>query len=135
MDLKPNDETSISSIDNGDWDGEFFDHWCLGAQYCELCGGDPDAALDLMVVAVELSSGACSRTPLAYRWKGVEAFACKLYRGMRQHKLSVYSHLELFPPSKTRQARLGGCGRAQPSNHPTQDPNSWWTNCGHADGR
>ena len=59
MDLRPEDETFIMSIDNGDWDAEFFDHWCLGASYCEVCNGDPDAAEELMVIAAELSCGVC----------------------------------------------------------------------------
>ena len=127
LDLKPEDEEFVMNIDNGDWDAASWSHFCLGSS-C-MCGGDPAKALDLMLTAAELSCGTCAKTPLSYRWKGMEAFARKLYRGMRQHKLCLFSHLLLFPPEKTRRSvealsALGGEDAAGHNNvtigHKTQ---------------
>ena len=105
MDLTPDDEAYIMAIDNGDWDQEYFDHWCRGERFCKVCKGNPDVAKAAMVTGVLLVNGQCGKTPLGYRWKGVEAFACKLYRGMRQHKIWLFSHRMLYPKAKTAQSQ------------------------------
>ena len=104
LDLTPMDEEFIMAIDNGDWDDALIYHWCLGPTCQANCGGVPDEAKRLMVDAIALSIGAPTETPLTYRWKGVEKFAAKLYRGRRQHDLWLESHKRLWPAAKVRAA-------------------------------
>ena len=105
-DLTPKEEDFILNIDNSDWQSDTWRHVCLGKKHCLVeCGGKPNTALELMQTAAVLSVGRCAATPLAYRWKGVEAFACKTYRGKRQHKAWCHSHLALWPKHVTQRAQ------------------------------
>jgi hypothetical protein len=121
MDLTPIDEDLIMRIDNGDWDSPNYVHWCLGPLCAAKCGGEPLKALSLMRSAVSLSIGGVAATPLKYRWKGMDAFLAKLYRGMRQHSTWLHSHRMLWPKEKVRRAmaeidRLGGDENAPINN-------------------
>ena len=102
LDLGPADEDFILDVDNGDWDAERWVHYCTGMP-CR-CKGDKRQALRFMKLSAQLSIGKMETTPLAYRWKGVERFIGKTYRGRRQHDAYLEAHLRLFPKSVTRRS-------------------------------
>ena len=102
MDLSEAQEDLILSIDNSDWDSPEWRHFCVGSA-CP-CGCSEVEALKLMKMSAKLSVGRVESTPLAYRWKGIERFAAKLYRGRRQHDLYLQTHLKIFPKAKTRRS-------------------------------
>ena len=105
-DLTEAQAASILDIDNGDWNGAKWTHWCLGASLCKAkCGGKPGVAKHLMVDAAELASGKLPATPLEYRWKGVEQFMGVMYRARRQHDILLGTHRMIWPAKDVRRAQ------------------------------
>jgi hypothetical protein len=109
-DLTEADELEILGIDNGDWDSEFWDHWCLGPGLCkagpnqEGCGGCPAKAKRLMQLAAKKSCGTLPQTPASYRWKGMEQFIAFTYRSRREHDILLRTHLLIWPDKVVRRA-------------------------------
>ena len=98
LDLSEKDEEFIVVNDNADWDKKKWRRLCLGPILClARCGGDPKQARKQMVTCALLSVGRCGETPLNYRWKGTERFACKLYRGQRQHGTWLHTYSRIWP--------------------------------------
>ena len=102
LDLSKSDVEFIVSIDNGDWTQPSWKHFCIGDQ-C-LCRGSRGSALRLMVKAGKLSVGKMESTPLEYRWKGMERFAAKTFRGRQQHDIYFIVCLEIWPPAQTQRS-------------------------------
>ena len=102
MDLTPEQEELIMSVDNSNWDNAEWRHLCTGPG-C-VCGGSEAEALRLMKMCAKLSVGHMESTPLAFRWKGMEKFGAKMYRGRRQHDLYYHAHLLVFPKEKTKRS-------------------------------
>jgi len=90
-DLTEADEDYILAIDNGNWDdSDNWVHLCLGPERCAAkCGGKPERAQQIMISAALLSASAFPSAPLEYRWKGVESFSMKVWRGQKQHNVLV----------------------------------------------
>ena len=103
LDLNEYDERFIINIDNFDWDSGRWSHFCLGAERClAKCGGNPTRALELMQQAVALAVGRVPAAPLGHRWKGVDEFLAKLYRGLRYHSAWLTTHRLLYPADKVK---------------------------------
>ena len=102
LDLTPEDELFIVSVDNGNWDDDQWKHLCVGPS-C-ICKGSRHFALQLMKRAARLSVGHMDPTPLEYRRKGVERFTAKVFRGRRQHDVYLKVHQRIWPHSQTRRS-------------------------------
>jgi len=125
-DLNHADENYILAIDNSNWDdSEFWEHLCLGPKRCAAqCGGKPERALQIMISAALLSAAAFPSAPLEYRWKGVEAFSMKVWRGQKQHNVLKESHSMLWPESEVRRALRELEATAESSAESPNGPNT-----------
>ena len=104
MNLSDEDELCCVAIDNGCWDSEWWWHLFLGPLCKAMCGGNPVNATRLMQASAQHSVGRCAACPLAYRWKGQDAFAPQMYRGRRQHDGWLHVHREMWPKEVTERA-------------------------------
>ncbi len=102
LDLTVDDELFIVSVDNSDWTQPGWKHLCIGVT-C-ICRGNPGFALKLMIKCGQLSIGKIESTPLEYRWKGMEVFAAKTFRGRQQHDILLNACLMIWPPSQTQRS-------------------------------
>ena len=119
MDLSKEDEEFIVSVDNGNWEAPAWKHYCIGAS-C-ICKGQRNFALLLMKRAAKLSIGRIEQTPLEYRWKGVERFLAKTFRGRRQHDIYLKTHLLIWPPSQTRRSEAAIAALAERNDNLSND--------------
>ena len=69
-----------------------------------VCGGNAETAKRQMKHAIKLSVGKLEPTPLEYRWKGMERFACKVFRGRQQHDIYLGVVQKMWPASLTRRS-------------------------------
>ena len=120
LDLTEEQEDVIIEHDNGSWGDLEFRHFCLGKTRCK-CGGNRSTALQMMVDNTKQCNGCVPDAPLQYRWKGVERFTARLYRGLRHHQLWLHTARDLWPPERTKKSEaaltaLGGEDSAPHNN-------------------
>ena len=116
QDLTPEQEESILAADNGDWNSWSVWHFCKGEDCPLKCNGSRQKSLEGVKIAVKLSVGDGYKLALEYRWKNMEAVACKSYRARSQHRLLDRVLERLHPTSAVEKAKIEAAailGRAE----------------------